>query len=138
MGADSERALFEVHGLQREALHLLHFFVFGNLTLVVIDLFFFFLDLIGELDAAQLLVLVDLFFVLFDLAIHLFDFRVQGLHLLLEKAQPVLLRGLDVRFGGGGFVLFGDDVGEALGESLDLSPQLFVLMLVLEQHFLEA
>ena len=59
--------MLEVHSLKSKVFLLLHFLVPLNFFLETFDLFLFFADLIGELNAPDLLELVDLFFVHFDL-----------------------------------------------------------------------
>jgi hypothetical protein len=139
VGAYPQRTILQIEGLYGESFHLLHFLVFLHLLLVILDLLHFFLYLVLQLDAPELLKLVHLLLIQFYLGIHLLYLRVKFLHLLLEQVQSVLVGRIQrffllLRL----ILLLGHNIGQSLCECLDLRLQLFVLMLVFIQHLLQA
>lgn len=92
MSVYSEGTLTEIHRLECKIFSLLQFFKIFYLFFEPFDLFLLLSNLVRQFDTPNLLKLIDLFFITLDFQCHLLDFRIKGLHFLLEQIKPIFVR----------------------------------------------
>jgi len=120
--ANPQRTLLQLHLLMVKILELLHLLILLNLLPKVLDFPFLLFDIIGQINTAQLLKLIDLLLVLLNLVVCFLYLGVQRFHLLPKQRQTVLVLLLGRWRGRRKFLFFLSYIRQTLSQSFYLSP----------------